>query len=129
MRLKVELAEVNPVALAVTVTDPAPAPVTLFCAIPPDAVAVPSPVTVPLPDVFANVTTVELSDVIRLSLASRISTVSVLVAPEATLPVLEVKTSLEAVPGATLKVEVSDVTPVALTVIVTDPAVAPVTVF
>src|SRR4051794_22151579 len=74
--LNVELAEVSPLALAVIVTDPAVAPVTVFCAIPPVAVAVPSPVTAPLPAVFANVTTVELSEPTRLSFASRISTVS-----------------------------------------------------
>jgi hypothetical protein len=76
--------------VAVTVTEPAVAPVTTFCATPPLAVAVPSAVTVPAPLVFAKVTTVALSELIRLSLASRISTVSVFVAPAATLAVLEV---------------------------------------
>ena len=44
----------SPVAAALIVTEPAVAPVTLFEAIPLDAVAVPRPVTVPVPDVFAN---------------------------------------------------------------------------
>src|SRR4051812_21060095 len=96
---------------------------------PPDAVAFPRPVAVPVPAVFANPTTVELSEPTRLSFASRISTVSVFVAPEATLDVLEVETTFGAEPGVTVKVEPSDVSPDALAVIVTDPAVAPVTVF
>jgi hypothetical protein len=127
--VKVEASEVRPVAVAVMVTEPAVAPVTTFCAIPPLAVAVPSPVTVPLPLVFANVTTVELSELTRLSFASRIAIVSVLVAPEATLAVVEVKASFVAAPGVTVNVDVSEASPVALAVTVTDPAVAPVTTF
>ena len=52
-------------------------------AMPPEAVAVPSPVTVPEPAVFANVTTVVLSPLSRLPAASRIWTVSVRVVPAA----------------------------------------------
>ena len=71
---------------------------------PPEAIAVPRPVTEPVPALFAKVTTVELSEVSRLS-ASRISTVSVFSAPEATLEVslVEVKRSFAAVPAVTLK--------------------------
>jgi hypothetical protein len=127
--VNVVASEVRPVAVAVIVTEPAAAPVTTFCAIPPLAVALPSPVTVPAPLVFAKVTTVELSELIRLSLASRIATVSVFVAPAATLAVVDVKTSLAAVPGVTVKVEASEVRPLALAVTVTEPAVAPVTTF
>src|SRR2546421_97813 len=49
---------------------------------PPDAVAVPSPVTLPVPPVFAKLPEVVLSPVSRLPAASRTSTVSVRVAPE-----------------------------------------------
>ena len=51
----------SPPAVASMVTGPARTPVTVFVATPPEAVAVPVPLTVPLPDAFANVTTVELS--------------------------------------------------------------------
>ena len=63
---------------AVIVIEPARTPATLFEAKPPEAVAVPRPLTVPEPLVLANVTEVVLSLVTRLPPASRISTVSVL---------------------------------------------------
>jgi hypothetical protein len=123
------VSDARPEADAVIVTGPAVAPVTVLVATPPEAVAVPSPVTEPAPDVCPKVTTVELSDVSRLLLASRTSAVSVFVAPESTDAVEDVKTTLLAAPGVTLKELVSDVRPEADAVIVTEPAVAPVTVF
>jgi hypothetical protein len=123
------VSDVSPDADAVIVTAPAVAPVTVFDAMPALAVAVPSPVTEPAPAVCPKLTTVELSDVSRLLLASRTSTVSDFVAPDATAAVEEVKTTLLAAPGVTLNELVSDVSPDADAVIVTTPAVAPVTVF
>ena len=61
--------------MAVIVIEPASLPVTACDATPPDAVAVPSPSTLPAPPVFVNVTVVELSPVSRLPAASRISAV------------------------------------------------------
>jgi hypothetical protein len=113
----------------VTVTEPAVAPVTVFDAIPPEAVAVPRPVTDPVPDVRANVTSVELSDVTRLLPASRTSTVSDFVAPDDTELVEDVNTSFVAASCVTLNALVSEVSPDAEAVTVTEPTVAPVTVF
>jgi hypothetical protein len=123
------VAEVRPIAEAVIVTEPPATPVTVFCAMPPLAVAVPSPLTEPLPDVCAKSTAVELSVVTRLSLASRTSTVSVFVAPDATDAVDDAKTTFVAGPTVTLNELVSEVSPDADAVIVTGPAVAPVTTF
>src|SRR5205823_8171379 len=72
-----------------------------------EAVAVPSPVTEPAPAVWAKVTTVELSLVTTLLLASSTAAVSVLVAAEATLAVREVATSVAGVPAVTEKADVS----------------------
>jgi hypothetical protein len=120
---------IRPVAVAVIVTGPAVAPVTVFDAIPPEAVAVPSPVTVPAPDDWPNVTTVELSVVTRLSLASRTWTVSVLVAPDASDVVDDVSTSFVATFDVTLNALSAEVSPDAEAVTVTEPMVAPVTTF
>src|SRR5207302_979524 len=105
-------------------------PVTVSEATPLDAVAVPSPVTEPAPAVWANVTTVELSLVTTLLLASSTAAVSVLVEPDATLLVFEVKTSLLAAPTVTEKVELSVAVPSPCSVhgALPDPAVWPVTV-
>ena len=73
---------------AVIVTAPASWPVTMSEAAPAEAAALPRPVTVPEPAVLLKVTTVELSAASRLPAASRTSTVSVFVEPEATLAVL-----------------------------------------
>src|SRR5205085_1649070 len=62
---------------------PATAPVTVFDATPAEAVAVPRPVTEPVPELCANVTTVVLSELTTLSFTSRISAVSVRGVPEA----------------------------------------------
>src|SRR5207248_5931730 len=81
--------------------------VTVSEATPEDAVALPSPVTEPAPAVCEKTTTVELSLVTTLLLASSTAAVNVLVEPEATLAVPEVKASLVAVPGVTVNVDVS----------------------
>ena len=81
----VEVSLVRPAFEAVAVSEPTVWPVTVREATPPVAVAVPRPLTVPAPAVLAKATTVVLSAVSRLPLASRISAVSVLVEPEATL--------------------------------------------
>ena len=59
---------------------------TTLVATPPAAVALPSPVTVPAPPVFAKATTVELSEVTVLPAASRIVAVNVWLSPEAVEP-------------------------------------------
>ncbi len=122
---KVEVSVVRPppCLAAWIVTEPAVWPVTVSEATPLDAVAVLSPVTAPAPAVCAKTTTVELSVVTTLLLASSTAAVRVLVEPEATLAVLEVKTSFAAVPAVTEKVELSLVKPVLEAVIETDPAV------
>ena len=79
---------VRPVFEAVTVNTPTVWPVTVRLATPALAVALPRPVTVPAPAVFAKPTTVELSPVSTFSFASRSSTVSVLPEPEAALEVV-----------------------------------------
>jgi hypothetical protein len=127
--VKVVVPDVSPDADAVIVIDPASAAVTLFEAIPDDAVAAPAPVTVPAPDVFAKVTEVELSEVTTLSFASRTSAVSVLAEPDPRFAVDEVTTTLVAAPATTEKLVVPEVSPVADAVIVIEPATAPVTVF
>ncbi len=73
---------VSPPAVASIVTVPARSPVIVFVATPEEAVAVPTPVTVPAPDCFANVTTVELSDVTVLPYASWIVPLSTRLVPE-----------------------------------------------
>jgi len=109
--------------VAVTVTEPATAPVTIFVAMPLAAVAVPPPVIVPPPDVCAKVTTVELSDVTMLPFASSTAAVSVFVEPEATLDVSDVKASFVAVPGVkTTLVEFVIAVPLTLPVTAAVPA-------
>ena len=81
--VKVVESDVSELAVAVIVIEPASPLVTVCEATPPDAVAVPSPVTVPAPPVFANVTAVVLSPVSRLPAASSTSTPSVHPLPEA----------------------------------------------
>ncbi len=73
--------------------------------------AAPSPVTVPVPAVFAKVTEVALSPARRLSFASRTSAVSVRAAPEARLAVELVIVRWSAAPGTTVKVVVPEVSP------------------
>ena len=75
--------EVREPADAEIVTGPASTPVSMSDATPPDAVAWPSPLTVPAPVVFVNVTLVVLSPVSRLPAESRTSAVSARVVPAA----------------------------------------------
>ena len=114
-------------ALAVIVIEPARAPVMLADAIPPDATAVPRPVTVPAPLVFANVTTVVLSPLTRLPAPSRSSAVSVREEPEARPAVELVKARWAGAPGPIVNVVVPEVREPAEAVIVTGPASTPVT--
>src|SRR6266540_351376 len=127
--VKVVVPLVSEVALAVIVIEPASAPVTVFVATPLEAVAEPSPVTVPAPLVFANVTEVELSPVSRLPPASRTSTVRSRVAPEVRSEVGLVNVRWSAGPTTTVNVVESPVRPPAVAPIVIEPASAPVTVF
>ena len=59
---------------------------TVLVATPLDAVAVPSPVTLPAPPVWAKLTTVVVSEVTVLPAASSIVAVSVWLRPEAVEP-------------------------------------------
>ena len=62
--------DVSPAEVASMVTGPASWPVIVFVATPPEAVALPLPLTVPAPLCCANATTVELSAVTVLPAAS-----------------------------------------------------------
>ena len=119
---------VSPVAVAWIVTPPTVWPVTVFEATPLEAVAAPSPVTVPEPLVWAKETEVELSAVTRLPAASRTSAVSVRVVPEARLPVPLVTVTWSAAPGTTAKVVEPEASVAAEAPIVIEPASVPVTV-
>ena len=113
---------VRPRAVASIVTEPTSAPVTVFVATPLAAVAVPVPVTVPAPDCFPNVITVELSAVTTFPAASRIVAVRTRVAPEARLAVEPVSAMSAAAPWTTVKApRVPVVSPVAVASIVTEP--------
>ena len=100
--MNVVAAFVRDVAEAVIVIGPASAPVTDVVATPPEAVAEPSPLTVPVPAVFANVTLVVLSLVSTFPNASRTSTVRFRAAPDARLPVELVKVRWSAGAGLTV---------------------------
>ena len=89
---------VSPAAVASIVTGPARTPVIVFVATPAEAVALPLPLTVPIPACFAKAITVELSEVTVLPAASRIVAVSTRVAPEVRSAVEPVMTTLAAVP-------------------------------
>ena len=89
---------VSPAAVASIVTGPARTPVIVFVATPREAVALPLPLTVPIPACFAKAITVELSEVTVLPAASRIVAVSTRVAPEVRSAVEPVMTTLAAVP-------------------------------
>src|SRR5712692_966447 len=128
MTVNAVVSEVTEVADALIVIGPARAPVTLLETTPPEAVAVPRPVTVPAPLVFANVTTVPLSLATRLPPASRISTVSVRVFPEARSVVELMKARWSAAPATTVNVVESEVSELAVAVIVIEPASPLVTV-
>src|SRR6266508_4090517 len=119
----------SPLAVAPIVIDPTDPPVTDSDATPALAVAAPSPVTVPAPEVLAKVTEVELSALTRLPAASRTSAVSVRDVAAVRLPVELVIVRWSAAPGSTVKVVVSEVSPLADAVSVIEPATAPVMLF
>src|SRR6266545_1162420 len=125
--VKVVVPLVSELALAVIVIEPASAPVTVFVAMPAEAVAAPSPVTVPVPAVLAKVTLVVLSPVRRLPAASRTSAVRSRFEPDARFEVALVKVRWSAAPATIVNVVVPLVSEVALAVIVMEPASAPVT--
>src|SRR5207248_3057208 len=124
----VDVSLVRPDLEAVIVSEPAACTVTVSEATPLLAGAEPRPVAVPAPAVLAKPTTVVLSALSRLPLASRISTMRVFVDGEAGLAVLLVNVRWSAGPTVTENVEVSLVRPVLEAVIVSEPAVWPVTV-
>ena len=73
---------VRPPDVASIVTEPTSWPVTVFVATPLETVALPVPLTLPVPEAWANATTVELSEVTVLPAASWIVAVRTRVAPE-----------------------------------------------
>ncbi len=126
--LNVEVSELSELAEAVIVIGPASAAVTVLEATPPAAVAAPSPLTVALPLVLAKLTEVVLSPLSRLPAASRTSSVSVRDVPDARLADEFVNVRWSAAPATTAKVVESAVSELAVAVIVTGPASAPVMV-
>ena len=120
---------VSPAEVASIVAVPTSAPVIVFVATPPDAVAFPVPVTVPAPEAFANATTVELSEVTVLPAASWIVAVSTRVAPEARSAVEPVSAIWDAAPWTTVNApSVPVVSPADVASIVTEPTSWPVIV-
>ena len=94
----------------------------VFVATPLAAVAVPAPVTVPVPDCLPKVMTVVLSAVTVLPAASWIVAVRTRVAPEVRLVVAPVSAIWAAAPWTTVKApRVPVVSPAAVASIVTDP--------
>ena len=119
----------RPVAVASIVTVPVRAPVIVLVAMPPEAVALPVPLTVPAPDACAKVITVELSEVTVLPAASSTVAVRTRVVPEVRFAVEPVSAIWVATPGTTLKApSVPVVSPEAVASIATEPAKAPVIV-
>ena len=102
---------------------------TVLVAMPPEAVALPVPLTVPAPAVLAKAMTVVLSEVTVLPAASAIVAVRTRVAPDVRSAVEPVRTMSAAGPWTTVKApSVPVVRPVAVASIVTEPASWPVTV-
>ena len=102
----------------------------VLVATPPEAVALPVPLTVPAPEALANATTVELSEVTVLPAASRIVAVSTRVVPEVRSAVEPVRAMSAAAPWTTVKApRVPVVRPAAVASIDTEPARTPVIVF
>src|SRR6266540_1303059 len=119
--------ELRPAAEAVTVTVPASEPVTVFDAVPLTVVAVPSPLTEPLPDVLANVIVRPESPATRLPFASSTRTVRSRDPPDARSAAGDVKRSCVAVPGTVVRSALVPVRPepsVAVTVYVVSETVA-----
>ena len=102
-------------------------PVASLAAMPPEAVAVATPLRVPAPFVFANVTEVVLSLVTGLPPASRISTVSGRDVPDARFADELVNVRWSGAPATTLNVVLLDVSEVADALIVIEPASSPLT--
>ena len=101
---------------------------TTFVATPLEAVALPRPVTVPAPPVFANATEVLLSEVTVLPAASWIVAVSAWLSPDAVEPEC-VSAIWAAAPWTTVKApSVPVVSPAAVASIVTEPTRLPVIV-
>ena len=120
---------VRPLEVASIVTEPASAPVIVFVATPPVAVALPVPVTVPAPDALVKATTVLLSEVTVLPAASWIVAVSTRVAPDVRLVVAPVSEIWSAAPWTTVKApSVPVVRPADVACIVTEPIRPPVIV-
>ncbi len=125
---KLSAPAVSPADVPWRLTVPARAPVTVLVATPLEAVAFPSPVTLPSPPDWANATTVELSEVTTLPAASFRVAVRSRVVPEARFAVEPVTSIWAAAPATTVKVpSVPVVSPLAVASIVTVPASAPVT--
>ena len=102
---------------------------TVFVATPATAVALPVPVTLPVPDALAKATTVELSEVTVLPAASWIVAVRTRVAPEVRSVVAPVRAIWVAAPWTTVNApSVPVVRPAEVASIVTEPARAPVIV-
>ena len=120
---------VRPAAVASIVTVPASAPVIVLVATPPEAVALPVPLTVPVPDALANAITVVLSEVTVFPAASLTVAVSTRVVPEARSAVDPLRTMSAAAPWTTVKApRVPVVRPAAVASIVTEPVRTPVIV-
>ena len=83
----------------------------VFVATPADAVAVPVPVTVPAPDCFAKVITVELSETTVFPFASRTVAVSTRVAPEVRFAVEPVSAICVAAPCTSTSVWIETTLP------------------
>ena len=121
---------VSPPAVASIVTEPARTPVIVFVAMPLEAVALPPPLIVPVPEACAKLTTVVLSEVTVLPAASLSVAVRTRVAPEVRSAVEPVKTMSAAGPWTTVKApSVPVVSPADVASIVTEPTSTPVTVF
>ena len=120
---------VSPAAVASIVTLPASTPVIVFVATPLETVALPVAPTVPVPDAFANATTVELSEVTVLPAASTTVAVSTRLAAEVRSAVEPLSAMVAAAPWTTLN-EPSEpvVSPAEEASIVTGPARRPVIV-
>ena len=127
--LKVRVLLVTADAVASMSMLPASAPVTVTEATPAVAVSEPSPVTVPAPPDLAKSTLVVLSLVSVLPAPSLSVAVRTRVAPESRLVAEPERTTWATEPGTTVKVSVLlSERPLALAVIVTLPASAPVRV-
>ena len=120
---------VSPLEVACIETVPARTPVTVLVATPLEAVAVPVPQTVPVPEAWAKVTEVELSEVTVLPAASWIVAVRTRVDAGGEVRRGAGQRNLAAAPWTTVKAPSEPVvSPLAVACIVTVPARAPVTV-